>query len=156
MNLEGKWPAIFIGGLITGLGTLVPILNLACCLIPLLGAFVSVAIYANSAQRPAVTSNDGVALGLMSGLVGTAIFAIVAIPVALLVGGAIGGIVGGLVPDLADVPERVARLLERLFANFGNVLALIVFVRVLGQLALSLVFGVLGGLLGAAIFRRRG
>jgi hypothetical protein len=156
VNLEGKWPAILIGGLIIGLGTLVPILNLACCLIPLLGAIVSVAVYANSAQRPAVTSNDGLALGLMSGLVGTAIFALVAIPAALLVGSAIGGVLGGLVPDLSDMPANVARVLERLFANFGNVLALVVFARVLGQLALSLVFGVLGGLVGAAVFKRQG
>jgi small-conductance mechanosensitive channel len=155
MNLEGKWNAILIGGLITGLAPLVPFVNLACCLIPFAGAIVAVAIYSNSSPPPVLSNNDGVVLGAMSGVVGTLLYAILVVPLVFILGGTIGRILGQTIPDIADIPASVRPLLQSLSTNFGSVVAFVVIFRILSQLGLSLVFGILGGIVGIALFRRK-
>jgi hypothetical protein len=154
MNLEGKWKAILIGGLITGLAPFVPLLNLACCVSPLVGAIVAIAIYRSSDPPPALTSNEGVVLGAMSGLIGTGIYAVLVIPLVLFVGSMVGGIAGRIVPGLTEIPSNVRQFLEGLFSNFANLIGFILLVKIISRLAFSLIFGILGGLLGAALFRR--
>jgi hypothetical protein len=155
MNLEGKWTAILIGGLITGFASLVPVLNLACCLIPFAGAIVAVAIYSNSAPPPVLSSNDGVVLGAMSGVVGALIHAILIVPFVFLVGGTIGRFLGQAIPDISQMPSTIRPLFHGFFGNFGRILAIAVIFRILSQLGLSLVFGILGGIVGVALFRRK-
>ena len=154
MDLEGKWKAILIGGLVTGLAPLIPFFNLACCIIPLLGAIVAVGVYRHSEPPHEVTNNDGIVLGLMSGLVGTVIYAALVSPLVVLVGGAIGGIIGRVIGTVAEVPPQARSLAEWLFANFGHFLGAIIFLQVIGRLAISLVFGLLGGILGVVLFRK--
>jgi hypothetical protein len=153
VDLEGKWKPILIGGLITGLAPFVPFLNLACCLIPLLGAIAAVAVYRSSATPPTLITNDGVVLGAMSGLVGTVVYAVLVVPLTIFVGSALGGFLGRLTPELTDVPAGLRPLLEEIFNNFGSFLGVILFVKVLSMLALCLIFGVIGGLIGVAILK---
>ncbi len=154
MGLEGKWKAILIGGLVTGLAPLIPLFNLACCVTPLLGAMVAVAVFRYSEPPTAITNNDGITLGLMSGLVGTMIYALAIIPIVVFVGGAVGGILGRIVGTIAEVPPHARSLAEWLFANLGHFIGIILMLNILGRLALSLVFGLLGGILGVALFKR--
>jgi hypothetical protein len=154
MDLEGKWKAILIGGLITGLAPFAPLFNLACCAIPLVGAIVAVAVYRSSQPPPALTNNDGIVLGLMSGLVGTAIYGVLIIPLVILVGGAVGGFIGRAIGSIAEIPPQVRDLMDWLFSNIGHFIGVILFVKIIARLALSLVFGMLGGILGVAIFKR--
>ncbi len=154
MNLEGKWKAIFIGALITGLSPFVPFLNLACCVTPLIGAVVAVAVYRNSGPPPQLTSSDGITLGAMSGLIGTGIYAVLVIPLVLFVGSLVGGIFGRIVPTLTEIPGSVRPLLEGLFSNLAGLIGFILLIKITGQLAFALVFGILGGLLGVALFKR--
>ncbi len=154
MNLEGKWKAILIGALITGLSPFVPFLNLACCVTPLIGAVVAVAVYKNSGPPPGLTNSDGITLGAMSGLVGTGIYVVLVVPLVLFVGSLVGGIFGRIVPSLTDIPTTVRPLLEGLFSHLAGLIGFILLIKIIGQLAFSLVFGILGGLLGVVIFRR--
>jgi len=155
MNLEGKWNAILIGGLITGLAPFVPVVSLACCLIPFVGAIVAVAIYSNSSHPPVLSNNDGVVLGAMSGVVGTLLYAVLAVPLVFFLGGTIGRFLGQTIPGITEIPASVRPLLQGLFGNFGRVLAIVVVFRILSHLGLSLVFGILGGIAGVALFRRK-
>ncbi len=155
MNLEGKWKAILIGGLIAGLASLVPIFKLACCLIPFAAAIVAVAIYANSAPPQELTNNDGVVLGVMTGIVGTLVYALLAVLFALYLGGVVGGFLGRTLTDFSSIPANVKPLIEGILAHFGNILAFVVIIHALTLLIFSLIFGLLGGLVGIAIFRRK-
>ncbi len=155
MNLEGKWTAICVGAAITGLVPLVPIFRLACCLIPFAGAFVAVAIYSNSVPRPPLSNNDGVVMGLVTGLTGAVLHAIILIPIAFLLGRFIGGFAGRVLPTAPDFPARLEPFLQGLFSHFGGILAFVVISSVLGYLGLSLVFGILGGIVAVAVFRRK-
>ncbi len=154
MGLEGKWKAIVIGGVIIGLAPLVPVLNLACCLIPFAAGVIAVAVYAGSSPPAALTNNDGITLGVMASLVGAAIYAVLVIPLVLILGNVIGGFLGQAIPDMTDVPVRLQPLIQGLLAHFGSILALIVIFKVLSHLALSLLFAILGGITGTALFRR--
>ena len=154
MNLEGKWKPILIGGLITGLAPFVPFFNLACCIIPMIGAVVAVATYRSSEPPPALTHNDGVVLGVMSGLVGAVIYSLILIPLVVLIGSTVGGFAGRILYGVADIPGSVRSVLEGIFANMGRFIVVILFVKILAHLALSLIFGILGGILGIALLKR--
>lgn len=153
MDLEGKWKAILIGGSIIGLAPFVPFLNLACCIIPLVGGIVAVAIYRGS-DPSTLTNNDGITLGTMSGLVGTGIYAVLIVPMTLVMGRVVGSVVGRLIPNLSDLPEPARAFLDLLFTNFGSVVGFILVFKVVTQLALSVIFGLLGGILGVALLKR--
>ncbi len=154
MDLEGKWKSILIGGLIIGLAPFVPILNLACCLYPILGAIVSVAVYRGT-NPPSFTNNDGLALGAMSGLVGTAIYAILVVPITMFFGGVLSGLLARTVPELPNVSGPARPLLEYFFSHLGAVVGIAVFFKVVANLAVSIIFGILGGILGVALFKSR-
>ncbi len=154
MELEGKWKAILIGGLITGLAPFVPVLNIACCIVPLVGALVAVAVYRGTAPPPLLTTNDGVVLGAMSGLIGTGIYAALAVPLVLFGGSVVGGMLGWILPGITDIPGSLRPFLEGLARNFGSVVVFFLMFKIVSQLAFSLIFGIIGGLLGVALFKR--
>jgi hypothetical protein len=154
MNLEGKWSAIWIGSLITGLASLVPVIHLACCLIPFAGAVIAVAIYANSPARPILTNQDGIVLGALTGLIGTLIFAVFAIPIVFFFGNTLGHFLEGLIPSLTDLPARVQPFVQSVLDHFGSILIFFVLIKVISQVGLYVIFGILGGLAGIALFRR--
>jgi hypothetical protein len=155
MDLEGKWKAILIGGLITGLGPFIPFVNLLCCIFPLIGGFVAVALWRNS-NTPGVLSNqDGIVLGAFSGIAGALIYALVLLPIAFFITRFVGGLGIDLLPSLTDLHPVARSVLERIFSSLGNLVAIVLLVRVLGHLVLSLAFGIIGGLLGVALFKRK-
>jgi hypothetical protein len=152
--LEGKWRAILIGGLITGLGPFIPILNLACCVFPILGSIVAVAVYRSSSLTPP-TNNDGIILGVMTGVVGTLIYGLLLGPVTLIFGGILQSFLSTVVPSLSDAPEEIRPLLEFFLTHFGTVVGVAVFFKIVTRLGVSLVFGIMGGILGVAILKPR-
>jgi hypothetical protein len=154
MDLEGKWKAVLIGGLITGLGPFLPFINLLCCLFPLIGGLVAVVVWRSSASPVVLDNQNGVVLGALSGVAGAIIHAVVLIPLAFFITRFVGGLGIDILPSLTDLPPIARSVLERIFSNIGNFVAIVLLVRVLSHLALSLAFGIIGGLLGVALFRK--
>jgi hypothetical protein len=152
--LDLKWKAVLLGGLIIGLAPFIPVLNLACCLYPIIGGIVAVAVYRGGAPAP-LTNSDGISLGALTAVAGTAIYAILVVPVTMLVGSVVGGFLRSQTPSFSDVPDNVRPLLEWIFSHIGAAVGMIVFFKVLGQLAVSLIFGILGGVLGVALYKNR-
>ncbi len=155
MDLEGRWKAILIGGLITGLGPFVPVLNLACCLFPLVGGLVAVSIYRGSHPSAALTNNDGVVLGALSGLAGAILFGVLLIPLAYFASSLIGGFLGGIVPSVTEMPPGARSMVQGFLSNVGNVVAIVVLLKIIGHLALSLAFGIAGGIIAVALYARK-
>jgi hypothetical protein len=154
MDLEGKWKAIMIGGMITGLAPFVPVLNIACCIIPMLGAVIAIVVYRSSDPSKALNYNDGIVIGAVSGAAGAILYAVILIPLVLLVGEAVSGVAGRAFGIAGALPYQVRRILEGIFSNMGNFLGVLLLFKIVSHLALSLVFGTLGGLLGIALFRK--
>jgi ABC-type amino acid transport system permease subunit len=144
-------PAIW-GGLLIGVLSALPFvsaLNACCCLWVITGGMLTSYLLQERASVP-ITAGDGAITGLLAGAIGAVLAGVLGLLFGLVQG--IGG------PESieqmlgqGDFPPEIARVLEQ-------VRDLPPAVFYLGPLLLFLfifpIFGMLGGLLGVAIFRR--
>ncbi len=149
MNSKLK-PAI-IGGLVVGLLSAIPFVNLpniCCCLWAILGGAIASYMYIKSSPT-AVKASEGAVLGVLAGLVGAAIYIVIGIPLAILIGSAMNGII---VRMLENADPASARQMQRQMMNqsiIGKVLFGFVWALLL------ILFSTLGGLIGVPIFEKR-
>ena len=138
-------PAL-IGGIAEGVASSVPILNIAnlpCCLLVVGGGVLAAYLYMKdappSAQAPL---GDGLKLGLLAGLIGAVVFALISIPMAMLIPWWPFG-----PPPLENLPPEVASMLSSPvpLAIFFGLISLII----------DPIFCGLGGLIGVAIFNKK-
>lgn len=147
-------PALY-GGILLGVLSALPIINLGnvcCCLWVLAGG--AVAAYVLQANQPSpITPGDGATVGLLAGVIGSIVQLVVSIPVSLVMGPLQGRLVERLFENAGDIPENMAPLLEGLrhggFSVIGAILGFFLF------LFIAMVFSTLGGLIGAALFRKK-
>ena len=141
----------FWGGLFIGVLSALPFvstLNMCCCLWVITGGVLTSYLLQERSALP-LTAGDGAIGGLVAGLIGAVVAAVLGHLVSLM-----QGVTG---PDAldqlptADLPPEVVRVFEQM----RDLPAAVWFV---GPLLLYLivfpVFGLLGGLLGVAMFRR--
>ena len=113
------------------------------------------AIYRGSTPSAALSNSDGVTLGALSGIAGAILYAVLLIPLAYLAGTFLGGFFGRFLPGAAEMPPQARPILEGILANVGNVIAIVVLIKIVGHLALAVVFGIAGGLIGIALYGRK-
>ena len=133
----GKLKPALLGGLITGVLTLIPFINTCCCIWAILGGFLASMIYVRGSAVP-VSIGDGAIVGGLSGIVGSVIYVVIQIPIMLIFG-------------IGQMEEAITRSgVELPFT--GIVLALLIVVCVVIML---IVISTIGGLIGVAIFGKR-
>ena len=121
-------------------------LNLCCCLWVVTGGVVAAYLLQQNDPMP-ITTGDGAAVGLMAGVIGAFVNLLLSIPIAIL-----------LAPMQQAFFERMAdsgmppELREMVTAGIGS--AMMIVVGFILMLIAGVVFSTLGGVLGAAIFRR--
>ena len=133
-----------------GVLSALPIISLAniCCTWVMGGGAVA-AYLLQQGQRAPILLGEGAGVGFLAGVCGAIIYTVVTIPIQLLIAPTQERLANLFTTD-ADVPPEVVELLEAL-SRSGVAVALFGFVVMLG---LGMVFSSLGGLVGAAIFRR--
>jgi hypothetical protein len=116
-------------------------------------------------QAPPITPGDGALAGLLAGLFGALVIAVLSIPIGLLVGPSERRIMERVIDSLGSMPSggslevffaRVREALERTNRE-GQSAAWLVLASIgsfIFWLCVGAVFSTLGGLLGAAIFRK--
>jgi uncharacterized membrane protein YeaQ/YmgE (transglycosylase-associated protein family) len=146
--MTGKLQPAFWGGLFIGVLSGLPFVkmgNVCCCLWVVSGGVLAVWL-AQSNQPQPVRAADGALLGLVAGIIG----AIVVFPLNLAFESFERGMVVRLLESTeAELPPEFREMLEntsagmaaRLFAFFFN-------------LIMFTIFGLLGGLLGSAMFKK--
>jgi len=151
-------PAL-VGGLVMGLLSALPFVsagNLCCCLWVISGGVVAAYVLQQNQSAP-ITPGDGALVGLLAGLAGAFIEVAVSIPISLLVGpmeramtSRFLDMAGSMPPEFQEVLQRVSREGPTgawfIVAQAG---ALMIW------LCAGAVFSTLGGLLGAAIFKKK-
>ena len=150
MNNKLK-PAI-IGGVVLGLLSVIPFVNLAnvcCCLWALLGGALASYLYIKNSPVPA-TPGDGAILGAMAGVVGAVISVVIGIPVSILTSGLMVGI---LVRLLESVNPSQAEMMRTQMEAGQSVVRAIVHGLIFA--VLLVIFSTLGGLIGIPIFEKR-
>ncbi|MBN2413895.1 hypothetical protein JXQ31_19635 [candidate division KSB1 bacterium] len=140
-------PAVW-GGLFIGVITGVPILNLIncfCCVGVIGGGILSVYLYRNSLKEDQIMSmSDGVAIGLLAGVLGA------------FSGAILNGIFGAMTRDILEFASKYIdnpQIDEILYNITAAQIAKGFFLlNILGNLLIDCVFGLIGGMIGFAIY----
>ena len=159
-DLDMKRPAI-IGGLIVGLGSVIPfisVLNCCFCAWAIIGGIVASKVLIDSSPRP-IELGDGAKAGAFAGMVGGGIY-LIGVPILSLMGGLSNMMLGAIerIAENANNPElqeQMRRVIEQA-ANQTAAQRLIGSIPMaIGGAIILVGFTVLGGLLGAKMLEKR-
>jgi hypothetical protein len=132
--------------------------NMCCCLWVVSGGLVAAYLLQQNQSTP-ITPGDGALVGLLAGLAGALIHFLISIPIDLLMAPferqmaeRLLEVAGEMPPWLADVLQQASQ--QRNEVGIGFIIASRVVVFMI-MLCIGAIFSTLGGLLGAAIFKRQ-
>ena len=146
-------PALY-GGIIMGLISGIPFLNLlncCCCAGVLLGGLLAVFFYKNDIKEgmAPLTSGDAIEVGALAGVIGAVIGSILTAGFLAALGNVTGDAIMGFLEGFRDkMPPGTLEQAEQKIREGGfSILQLVI------SLVVDTVFGLLGGLIGFAIFK---
>jgi hypothetical protein len=150
MHADKTQPVLF-GGLVMGVLSALPVVsagNLCCCLWVVSGGVVAAYLLQQGQSAP-ITQGDGAIVGLMAGIVGAFVYLLLSIPITLLIAPVQRMLLERLVERAGTMPPDFR---EYVGSYAGGAIGLtigFVFMVFMGT-----VFSTVGGVLGAAIFRK--
>ena len=148
-------PALY-GGLFIGVLSALPIVNMGnccCCLWVVAGG--ALAVYLRQQNTPfAVPSSEGALLGLFAGLIGGVVAALISIPVMAMLGPFQQQWIERIINSRADFPEESREMIERMMRRNAGFGAIAFVLGLVWHVVIGVVFGMLGGLLGVAMFKK--
>ncbi len=157
MNEEPMLKPALIGGVILGILSALPIVgafNCVCCAWVIGGGVLAAYLYVKDSSVP-VTLGRGVALGLLTGIIGTIVFALFSIPIHLFASGMnVMEHVRQTLDQVPNIPPESRRMMESFFAR-GGMGAFIYAFYLITMLVIFSLFGMLGGAIGVALFEKR-
>lgn len=151
--MDNKFKPALIGGLVTGILSVIPFVsaaNICCCLWAIVGGLIASYLYVKNSATPA-SAGDGAVLGAITGLVGAVISIVIGIPIALVMGPTMRNVFLRLVEN-AD-PQQ-AEMMRRQLEASGDAIAPLIIQSLIGGVLLFM-FAIVGGLIGVAIFEKR-
>lgn len=144
-------PAL-LGGVVIGVLSALPVINLAncCCAWILFGG--GLAAYLMQQQRPVpISTGDGALVGLMAGAIGAVVWTVVSIPLSAMMLGFETDMLENVLSNANDMPPEARAFLESL--RSGPVRGAAAVVGFFITLCVCSVFGMVGGLFGALFFK---
>lgn len=149
-------PALY-GGLFIGVLSALPIVkagNCCCCLWVIAGGVL--AVYLRQQNTPfAVLSSEGALTGLLAGVIGGVAAALISLPIDAVIGPYEQQFVERFINSRADFPPESREMIERMMRRQGTGLHAINFILgLVWRLFTGAIFGMLGGLLGVAMFKK--
>jgi hypothetical protein len=147
-------PAVY-GGLFIGVLSALPLINLGnciCCLWVVSGGALALYLLQQNHPYP-VTAADGALVGLLAGVIGGVVGALLSIPIQMAMGPVQQQVIERLVLSNPDVPEQTKDLVR----NMGSrgVSAIGAVFNLILMTCVGAIFGMLGGLLGVALFKKK-
>jgi hypothetical protein len=152
-------PAL-IGGLVIGVLSSLPIIsagNICCCMWVVAGGAVAAYLLQQNQTAP-IAPGDGALVGLFAGLIGAVVGFVISIPLSLMMAPMQRVMMQRVLENAGDMPPAVRQMLENFSAPqtaagfLGQLAFRIVFFGI--TLVVWSIFSTLGGLLGAAIFKK--
>jgi hypothetical protein len=146
-------PAVY-GGLFIGVLSALPLINIAnCCCLWVIGGGV-LATYLLQQNHPfPLSAADGALVGLLAGLIGGVVGVILSVPIEMAMGPVQQRLLERLVLSNPDIPDQTRQIFENM-ANRG-VSAVMIVIRLMFAMCIGAIFGMLGGLLGVALFKKK-
>jgi hypothetical protein len=155
LRAEFTQPAL-IGGVVMGVLSALPIVSVGncCCLWVVSGGLV--ATYVMQQNQPApITPGEGALVGLLAGMIGAVVMTALSIPIGLLVGPMERRLVERVLEMTGNMPPEIRDALERYSREGGAAVSVLAsIVSFMFWLCVGAIFSTLGGLLGAALFRK--
>lgn len=141
----------FWGGLFIGVLSALPLVNIGncCCCLWVISGGVLAAYLRQQSSPGQITAAEGALVGLLAGVIGGVISAVLSIPMQMLMGPWQEQLVQRIISGNPDLPPEARDAMERLAA--GSAL------RAVGMflgIVVDVIFGMLGGLLGVAVFKK--
>ncbi len=149
---------VIAGGLFLGvLSALPPIsfLNCACCILVIGGGLLASYLYMKGypVDAPRVSYGDGALLGLLAGLVGAVVDTVVSIPINLMLNfGFSNQEALEQLRNTPEIPPELVQFLESIMAGGG----IGIFFSLVFKGIIFSIFGMVGAMLGVAIFGPKG
>ena len=150
MDKDRLQPALY-GGLVIGVLSGLPIVNIGnccCCLWVLAGGALAVYLRQQNSPTP-LPASEGALLGLMAGFIGGVVAALISIPLASMTAGFQQQLIERVMSSNSDMPPEAREMMQRL----GSGSAMQAAGAIMG-IVVDTVFGMLGGLLGVAMFKK--
>ena len=148
----GRTQPVLLGGLFIGVLSALPVINAGnccCCLWVVAGGVL--AVYLRQQNYPGqLNAAEGALVGLLAGLVGGIIGAVLSIPIQMMLGPLQQEWLSRILSNNQDFPPEARDMMERMMAG-GGLRA----VSIIINTVFSVAFGMIGGLLGVAIFNRK-
>jgi hypothetical protein len=145
-------PALF-GGLFIGVLSALPFVNIAnCCCLWVIGGGVLAAYLMQQNHPYAITAADGALVGMLAGLIGGVVGVILSVPIEMAMGPLQQRLLDSFILNNPDIPAESKRMFENL--TLGGASAIMIGFKLVMSVIIGLVFGMLGGLLGVALFKK--
>lgn len=147
-------PALW-GGLAIGILSALPFvgaLNLCCCLWVVTGGMLAAYVLQSNTPEP-ITAGDGAVVGLLAGIAGAFVYAIVSLPLNILLGPVQRRAMSSFVEQIPNLPPEV----RDAFGNVGSteMAALGLIMGFVMMLFVGGIFATAGGLLGSVFFKKK-
>ncbi len=127
-----------------------------CCCLWVIGGGLVAAYVLQQNQSTPITPADGALVGLLAGLIGAVVQMALSIPIGLLVGPMERAFVQRILEMAGTMPSEMRDALER-YGREDQGAATFIVVRMFSLMAflfIGAIFSTLGGVLGAAIFKK--
>jgi hypothetical protein len=146
-------PAL-LGGVTIGVLSALPVINLAncCCAWILFGGALSAYLMQQNHPAP-IEIGDGAIVGLLAGVTGSFVWLVVSVPLSVALAPFQAGMAGRIIRDAGDMAPEMRAIFENMAGAPAIGLSLIFGFFVM--LCVSSVFGMIGGLFGALMFKKQ-
>jgi hypothetical protein len=145
-------PAL-LAGVAIGVLSALPVVNLAnlcCCAWVICGG--ALAAYLLQQNHPApIDAGDGALVGLLAGAFGGIATAVFQIPIAMVLGPFQAQLMEGMMERARDIPPEWRTLLEEM--RTGAAIGIMTIVSAIMMVVVGSIFGLIGGVIGALMFR---
>jgi hypothetical protein len=153
MSPSKTQPAL-LGGVAIGVLSALPVVNLgncACCAWVIVGGMLAAYLMQQNYPQP-VSAGDGAIVGLMAGVVGAVVWTVISIPLSSAMAGLNSQMMEQALENAQDMPPELRSFLESI--GSGGAAGVAGVIGFIFMLCVCSAFGLVGGILGALVFRK--
>jgi hypothetical protein len=148
-------PALY-GGLFIGVLSALPFVNAGnacCCMWYIAGGVIAAYVMQQNYPLP-ITVADGALVGILAGVLGAVIMTVLSIPIELAFGDVQRQMFQRFIERIGSLPPEAQEMFDQMERRGGVEMVLGSLFGLMFFVVAGTIFGMLGGLLGAAMFRK--